>query len=54
MDGYALRDADAEVGAHFRVVGESFAGGELPPEIGSGDAVRIFTGQVFQKAPIVW
>ena len=28
MDGYALRDADAEVGAHFRVVGESFAGGE--------------------------
>ena len=33
-----------QVGAHFRVVGESFAGGALPPEIGAGDAVRIFTG----------
>jgi molybdopterin molybdotransferase len=49
MDGYALRDADAEVGAHFRVVGKSFAGGELPPEIGSGDAVRIFTGASLPK-----
>ncbi|MBK6298710.1 MAG: hypothetical protein IPF48_12495 [Sphingomonadales bacterium] len=54
MDGYALRDADAEVGAHFPRSRKSFAGGELPPEIGSGDAARIFTGQVFQEAPIVW
>lgn len=44
MDGYALRDADAAVGARFRVVGQSFAGGEPPPPVGSGEAVRIFTG----------
>lgn len=44
MDGYALRDADAARGASFRVIGESFAGGPLPPSVGAGAAVRIFTG----------
>lgn len=44
MDGYALRDADAAIGAALRVIGESFAGGELPPPLGAGECVRIFTG----------
>jgi len=44
MDGYALRDADAAVGARFRVIGESFAGGAFPPAVRAGEAVRIFTG----------
>lgn len=44
MDGYALREADAAIGASFRLVGESFAGGALPPAVGPGQAVRIFTG----------
>jgi molybdopterin molybdotransferase len=44
MDGYAVRNADAAIGARFWVIGESFAGGELPPSIGAGEAVRIFTG----------
>lgn len=44
MDGYALRDADAAIGARLRVIGESFAGGPLPPPLGPGEAVRIFTG----------
>ena len=44
MDGYALRSADAAVGARFRIVGESFAGGARPPAIGPGKTVRIFTG----------
>lgn len=44
MDGYALRDADAAIDATLRVIGESFAGGELPPPLGAGECVRIFTG----------
>lgn len=44
MDGYALRDADAAIGVTLRVSGESFAGGALPPPVGPGQAVRIFTG----------
>lgn len=44
MDGFALRNADAALGARFRVIGESFAGGELPPQIGASETVRIFTG----------
>ena len=44
MDGYALRDADAAIGARLRVIGHSFAGGELPPPLGTGECVRIFTG----------
>ncbi len=44
MDGYALRDADAAVGKSFRVIGKSFAGGKVPPVVGPGETVRIFTG----------
>lgn len=44
MDGYALRNTDAMSGASFRVVGASYAGGELPPAVGTGECVRIFTG----------
>jgi len=44
MDGYAVRDADAALGARFRVIGHSFAGGAPPPPIARGEAVRIFTG----------
>lgn len=44
MDGYALREADAAIGAALRVTGESFAGSALPPPVGPGAAVRIFTG----------
>lgn len=44
MDGYALREADAAIGARLDVIGESFAGGALPPAVEPGQAVRIFTG----------
>lgn len=44
MDGYALRDSDAAIGATLRIAGESFAGGLLPPAIGPGQCLRIFTG----------
>lgn len=49
MDGYALRDADAHIGARFRVMGQSFAGGCPPPATGAGEAVRIFTGAPVPK-----
>lgn len=44
MDGFALREADAALGARLRLIGESYAGGPPPPLVGPGDAVRIFTG----------
>lgn len=44
MDGYALRDTDAAVGARLRIIGESFAGGTPPPALSQGECVRIFTG----------
>lgn len=44
MDGYAVRDADATLGARFRVVAHSYAGGVPPPPVTGGEAVRIFTG----------
>lgn len=54
MDGYALQLADAAVGAALTLVGESFAGGALPPPVGPGQAVRIFTGAaVPQGADVV-
>lgn len=49
MDGYALRNADAAVGARLRIVGESFAGGTPPPGIAPGECVRIFTGAPMPK-----
>ena len=44
MDGYALRAEDAAVGARLRVVGASPAGHPFGGGVGSGEAVRIFTG----------
>lgn len=42
MDGYALRFADLP--GPFAVIGESAAGRPFPGAVGSGQAVRIFTG----------
>lgn len=49
MDGYAVRAADLEgaspdIPKVLPVTGESRAGGEAPPSLASGAAVRIFTG----------
>lgn len=44
MDGYAVRAADAVVGAVLEVVGQAPAGGPLAPTIQPGQTVRIFTG----------
>ena len=41
VDGYAYRTSDA---GPRRLVGESAAGGAVPPRVGNGEAVRIFTG----------
>lgn len=44
MDGYALRNAEAEPGAEFRIIGASKAGARFTGRVGPGEAVRIFTG----------
>ncbi len=45
MDGYAVRHEDiAETGAELSVTGQSAAGRGFRGEVGSGEAVRIFTG----------
>lgn len=45
MDGYGVRAADiTSVPATLRVIGESNAGGPFSGTVGSGEAVRIFTG----------
>lgn len=44
MDGYAIRAADATVGATLRVVGTSAAGRSFAGTVSRGEAVRIFTG----------
>ncbi|GAB3611337.1 molybdopterin molybdotransferase MoeA [Humibacter ginsengiterrae] len=44
MDGYAVRRADAAVGARLRVVADVPAGSELNPPLGAGEAARIMTG----------
>ncbi len=44
MDGYAVREGDARVGAAFRVIGVSAAGARFSGRVGAGQAVRIFTG----------
>lgn len=43
MDGYAIRAADAGLGA-LSVVGRSVAGAAFEGRVGAGEAVRIFTG----------
>ena len=44
MDGYAVRDADATVGAILNVIGESQAGLGYVGSLPAGAAIRIFTG----------
>jgi molybdopterin molybdotransferase len=44
MDGYAVRAADAIAGARLTVTGEAAAGDGHANAVGSGEAVRIFTG----------
>ncbi len=44
MDGYAVRAGDLAAGGILRVVGESAAGHPFGGTVGSGQAVRIFTG----------
>lgn len=44
MDGYAVRAADAAIGATLRVVGAAPAGHPFPGHVGPGEAVRISTG----------
>jgi molybdopterin molybdotransferase len=46
MDGYAVRAADAVLGAKLKVIGEVAAGRPFGRKVGAGDAVRIFTGGV--------
>ncbi len=44
MDGYAVRNVDAQPGMSLKVIGESAAGARFPGTLGTGEAVRIFTG----------
>ncbi len=46
MDGYALRAADAALGARLRVVGSAPAGHPFAGDVAPGEAVRLFTGSV--------
>ncbi len=50
MDGYALRAADVvTTPARLKVIGESAAGRTYAGVVGSGEAVRIFTGALLPK-----
>ncbi|WP_298494188.1 gephyrin-like molybdotransferase Glp [uncultured Maritimibacter sp.] len=44
MDGYAVKDLEVEPDALFKVIGEARAGERFEGRVGSGQAVRIFTG----------
>ncbi|WP_170338442.1 molybdopterin molybdotransferase MoeA [Ruegeria arenilitoris] len=44
MDGYALKSAEVERHAMFKVIGEAAAGQRFTGTLGPGQAVRIFTG----------
>jgi molybdopterin molybdotransferase len=44
MDGYALRADDCRPGAVLRVIGEAAAGHAWEGQLGTGEALRIFTG----------
>lgn len=44
MDGYAVRDDQARMGATLAVIGTSAAGASFAEPVGEGQAVRIFTG----------
>jgi len=44
MDGYAVKSAEVERHAMFKVIGESAAGHRFEGQVGAGQAARIFTG----------
>lgn len=46
MDGYAVRHSDAAEGQSLAVIGEAPAGQPFAGSVGSGEAVRVFTGSV--------
>ncbi|MGM4892252.1 molybdopterin molybdotransferase MoeA [Tardiphaga sp. 839_C3_N1_4] len=46
MDGYAVRAADATLGAKLRVIGEIAAGKPFDRPLQTGEVLRIFTGGV--------
>ncbi len=46
MDGYALRASDGPLGATLHVIGSAPAGHPFAGTVGSGQAVRLFTGSV--------
>ena len=46
MDGYAVRAADAVLGARLKVIGEVAAGRPFTSSLGANEAARIFTGGV--------
>ncbi len=49
MDGYAITGGEPEIGAVFDVIGEAAAGHRSDQRVGSGQAVRIFTGAPVPK-----
>lgn len=49
MDGYAVRAAEVERHAMFKVVGEAAAGHRFEGTVGAGQAARIFTGAPMPK-----
>ena len=49
MDGYAVRRAEVEPDAMFKVVGEAAAGHRFEGDLRAGQAVRIFTGAPVPK-----
>jgi molybdopterin molybdotransferase len=46
MDGYAVPEADARIGAVLRLIGEAPAGRPFEGAVGPGEAVRIATGGI--------
>ncbi len=44
MDGYAVKSAEGQLHAMFKVTGEAAAGPRFDGDVGAGQAVRIFTG----------
>jgi molybdopterin molybdotransferase len=46
MDGYALRAEDGVLGATLTVIGDAPAGHPFSGRVGSGQAVRLFTGSI--------
>jgi hypothetical protein len=46
MDGYAVRSEDAAPGARLTLIGAAPAGHPFAGKVGTGEAVRLFTGSV--------